>query len=35
VKTAASKPTHKFHERDYASEEARARSIAARYGISW
>jgi hypothetical protein len=35
VKTAASKPTHKFHERDYASEEARARSIAARYGVSW
>jgi hypothetical protein len=35
AKTAASKPTHKSHERNYASEEARARSIAARYGVSW
>jgi hypothetical protein len=35
VKTASSKPAHKFHEQNYASEEARARSIAARYGVSW
>jgi hypothetical protein len=35
VKTAASKSTHKSYDRNYASEEARARSIAARYGVSW
>jgi hypothetical protein len=34
VKTA-SRPTHKSYERNYAGEEAEARSIAARYGISW
>jgi hypothetical protein len=35
VKAAASKAAHKSYERNYASEEARARSIAARYGVSW
>jgi hypothetical protein len=40
--TEVSKPVRKasrsdstVHVRNYASEEARARSIAARYGISW
>jgi hypothetical protein len=33
--TKASKPAHKAHSDNYASEEARARSIAARYGVSW
>lgn len=31
----ASRPSHKFHSPNYASEEAEARSIAARYGVSW
>jgi len=31
----AARPAHKAHSESYASEEARARSIAARYGISW
>jgi hypothetical protein len=31
----AARPAHKPHSESYASEEARARSIAARYGISW
>lgn len=31
----ASRPARKAHGENYASEEARARSIAARYGISW
>jgi hypothetical protein len=31
----ASRPAHKAHRENYASEEARARSIAARYGVSW
>jgi hypothetical protein len=31
----ASKSAGAVHARDYASEEARARSIASRYGISW
>jgi hypothetical protein len=31
----AARPAHKFHERSYASEEAEARSIASRYGVSW
>jgi hypothetical protein len=31
----ASKPASTDHVRNYASEEARARSIAARYGVSW
>jgi hypothetical protein len=31
----ASRPVHRSRERGYASEEAEARSIAARYGVSW
>ena len=31
----ASKPAHKARTEDYASDEAKARSIAARYGVSW
>jgi hypothetical protein len=31
----ASRPPHKAHTEKYASDEARARSIAARYGVSW
>jgi hypothetical protein len=31
----AARSAHKAHSENYASEEARARSIAARYGISW
>jgi hypothetical protein len=31
----ASKPASTVHAHNYASQEARARSIAARYGISW
>jgi cytoskeletal protein RodZ len=31
----AVKPASTVHAHDYASQEARARSIAARYGISW
>jgi cytoskeletal protein RodZ len=31
----AAKPASTVHAHDYASQEARARSIAARYGISW
>jgi hypothetical protein len=31
----ASRPAHKGHSENYASDEARARSIAARYGVSW
>jgi hypothetical protein len=31
----ASRPASTVHVRDYESEEARARRIAARYGISW
>jgi hypothetical protein len=31
----ASKSSNAVHAHDYASQEARARSIAARYGISW
>jgi hypothetical protein len=31
----ASRPAHKAHTQNYASDEARARSIAARYGVSW
>ena len=31
----ASRPASTDHVRNYASEEARARSIAARYGVSW
>jgi hypothetical protein len=31
----AAKPASSLHAYDYASQEARARSIAARYGISW
>jgi len=35
VRTAASRSAHKSHDRDYRSAEAQARSIAARYGVSW
>jgi hypothetical protein len=31
----ASRPVHRSRERGYASQEAEARSIAARYGVSW
>jgi hypothetical protein len=31
----ASRPVHRSRERGYGSEEAEARSIAARYGVSW
>ena len=31
----AATPVHKSRERGYANEEAEARSIAARYGVSW
>jgi pyruvate/2-oxoglutarate dehydrogenase complex dihydrolipoamide acyltransferase (E2) component len=31
----ASRPVHRSRERGYASAEARARAIAARYGVSW
>jgi hypothetical protein len=31
----ASAPAHKARTEHYASDEARARSIAARYGVSW
>jgi hypothetical protein len=31
----ASRPVHRSRERGYAGEEAEARSIAARYGVSW
>jgi hypothetical protein len=31
----ASRPVHRSRERGYASAEAEARSIAARYGVSW
>ena len=31
----ASRPAHRSRERGYAGEEAEARSIAARYGVSW
>jgi hypothetical protein len=34
-KPTASKPVQKVHARTYESDEARARTIAARYGISW
>ena len=33
--TKVSRPAHKAHTDNYASEEARARRIAARYGVSW
>jgi hypothetical protein len=31
----AAGPAHKSRERGYANQEAEARSIAARYGVSW
>jgi hypothetical protein len=34
-KASAPAPAHKGHGENYASDEARARSIAARYGVSW
>ena len=33
--TNVSRPAHKAHTDNYASEEARARRIVARYGVSW
>jgi hypothetical protein len=34
-KSVASRPAKKIHATSYASDEAKARRIAARYGISW
>jgi hypothetical protein len=34
-KPVASRPPKKIHARSYESDEAKARRIAARYGISW
>ena len=34
-KPVASRPAKKIHARSYESDEAKARRIAARYGISW